>query len=497
MPLTLDWLLARDELDLRLVTDTDPAGVVIDWVHSIELPDPSPWLAGGELVLTVGLRLPRARAEQAAYVRRLSEAGVAALAFGTGVRFETVPDALQRACADLGVPLVDVPLPTPFVAVTQAIARRIAELQYESMERTVEFQRRLTSAALHDGARGVVRGLADELGGGVLLLDEHRHAVESERCRPDLADRVRRELDRHPGGARTSLRLADDDRSTEIQSLGGRADPRGWLAIDVTAAMSPTDRVLLNQAASVLTLLLDRPAELLAQRRRVGASVLDLLLDPAGAERGAEHLRAFGFEHDDDVVLLACTGLNDEQADAAAASLDLLRIPYVASALSDATLVIAVRSADADGAAEHLATHLSAAGARDATVGVSPALRQDAVYEGVSAARYAAESARWSHTRVGRHDSMTLAGVLADDEVRGRVTALAAAPMARLRDHPRLVESLEVFLRTNGSWETASRLLGVHRHTLRNRMARVEEITGLSMDVAENRVVLLLALLTR
>jgi purine catabolism regulator len=37
----------------------------------------------------------------------------------------------------------------------------------------------------------------------------------------------------------------------------------------------------------------------------------------------------------------------------------------------------------------------------------------------------------------------------------------------------------------------------VHRHTLRSRMARVEELTGLRLDVAEHRVLLHLALMSR
>ena len=57
--------------------------------------------------------------------------------------------------------------------------------------------------------------------------------------------------------------------------------------------------------------------------------------------------------------------------------------------------------------------------------------------------------------------------------------------------------SLEAFLHHNGSWETAARALGVHRHTLRARMARVEELTGLSLDSADNRVLLTLALMSR
>jgi len=60
-----------------------------------------------------------------------------------------------------------------------------------------------------------------------------------------------------------------------------------------------------------------------------------------------------------------------------------------------------------------------------------------------------------------------------------------------------LLRSLQVFLDHNGSWETAARALGVHRHTLRNRMSRVERLTGLSLDVAHHRVVLYLALATK
>jgi purine catabolism regulator len=92
--------------------------------------------------------------------------------------------------------------------------------------------------------------------------------------------------------------------------------------------------------------------------------------------------------------------------------------------------------------------------------------------------------------------------VLADEVVRERVWALAAPALEALRAGAGardgdLLASLDAFLRHNGAWEPAARELGVHRHTLRARMARVEELTGLGLDVAENRALLLLALLSR
>ena len=45
------------EMGLELVAGRDAADAPIRWVHSSELVDPTPWLSGGELILTTGLQL--------------------------------------------------------------------------------------------------------------------------------------------------------------------------------------------------------------------------------------------------------------------------------------------------------------------------------------------------------------------------------------------------------------------------------------------------------
>ena len=40
------------------------------------------------------------------------------------------------------------------------------------------------------------------------------------------------------------------------------------------------------------------------------------------------------------------------------------------------------------------------------------------------------------------------------------------------------MRSLEAFIEENGQWERAARRLYCHRHTLRYRIRRVEELTG-------------------
>lgn len=504
MTVNLSWLLGREQLGLRLVEGHAGSAATIRFAHAIELEDPTPWLDGGELVLTTGLRLSRARAEQAAYVERLAQADVAALAFGIGVRFDTIPHTVQDTCRDVGLPLVEVPLPTPFVAITQAVAARLAEQQNESMRHAVTFQQDMTKAALDDGTHGLVNRLALELNCRTLLLDEHQVVLSPSTPPTDLTDWVRHELAKvPPHGSRTGINVVGEHGSLEIQRLGDRTRSRGWLAVDSAEPLRPADRLLLNHAVSLITLQLDRPRELTDAHRRLGTTVLGLLLDSDLAEPSvADQLRHVGFEPGDQVSVILAAGRDSRSLLAPVSSwLETYKTPYVL-AYRPAGVVVLVRDFDADEVANTLSAALRELGHHDATLGVSGSLNQNHVRSGMTAAAHAVESARWERKRIGWYESFTLEAILGDETVRDRIRALAETSLTSLLDTSTtrdadLVESLEMFLRHNGSWEAASRALGVHRHTLRNRMARVEELTGMSLDVAQNRVVLLLALMTR
>jgi PucR family transcriptional regulator, purine catabolism regulatory protein len=57
-----------------------------------------------------------------------------------------------------------------------------------------------------------------------------------------------------------------------------------------------------------------------------------------------------------------------------------------------------------------------------------------------------------------------------------------------------LMRSLEAFIEENGQWERAARRLYCHRHTLRYRIRRVEELTGRNLNSARDRIEFWLAL---
>ena len=57
-----------------------------------------------------------------------------------------------------------------------------------------------------------------------------------------------------------------------------------------------------------------------------------------------------------------------------------------------------------------------------------------------------------------------------------------------------LMRSLEAFIEENGQWERAARRLYCHRHTLRYRIRKVEELTGRDLSSARDRIEFWLAL---
>jgi DNA-binding PucR family transcriptional regulator len=132
--LTVESLIA--ELGLELVAGADAARSHVRWVHSTELADPTPWLKGGELLLTTGLALngPKSQRE---LIDRLADHDIVGLGFGTGFTYKRMPAALVAAARRRDFPLFEVPYELPFIAITERAFAQLLEERYELLQRTM------------------------------------------------------------------------------------------------------------------------------------------------------------------------------------------------------------------------------------------------------------------------------------------------------------------------------------------------------------------------
>ncbi|MDT3400853.1 helix-turn-helix domain-containing protein, partial [Streptomyces sp. B1866] len=138
------------------------------------------------------------------------------------------------------------------------------------------------------------------------------------------------------------------------------------------------------------------------------------------------------------------------------------------------------------------------AGADGLAIGMSGPAGPSAAPGAYRQARQALSVARRRGRALVEHEQVAAGSVLpllADDAVR----AFADGMLRALREHDArgrgdLVASLRAWLAHHGQWDAAAADLGVHRHTLRYRMRRVEEILGRSLDDPDVRMELWLAL---
>ena len=112
-------------LQLQVVAGADGLDRTVTWAHVSELLDPTPWLLGGELLLTTGMGVPKSARAQRAYVKRLLDNDVAGLMISAQLHVPLQHEALLRAADDYGLPVLEAPLSVPFVAVVQEVATAV------------------------------------------------------------------------------------------------------------------------------------------------------------------------------------------------------------------------------------------------------------------------------------------------------------------------------------------------------------------------------------
>ncbi|HEX4437794.1 MAG TPA: PucR family transcriptional regulator ligand-binding domain-containing protein [Solirubrobacteraceae bacterium] len=371
MELTVESLIG--ELGLKLTTGQESAQAHVRWVHSTELSDPTPWLKGGEVLLTTGLQLEGPRSQRE-FLDRLATHKIAALGFGTGFSHRRLPAALVTAARKRDFPLFEVPYELPFIAITERAFARLLDERYELLQRNM-----------------VGDVLAEALSGH--LYPE------------DLQARLR------PFG------------------IGERIAVLAFRLQEPGAAAAAVERILQEE----------RVGNLVAIRAGLLCAVVD-------AEGGRSSF--------DPVVLAA-------------------RIKG------------------------ELATRFGEVGAATSRIAATQSLRLS-----FHEARCALEAVRLrngSAPEIATYEDLgafQLLLSLQDEEALSSYCRSVLGPIEHGEGDygDELVRSLDVFIEHNGHWEKAAGALYCHRHTLRYRIRRIEQLTGRDFSNARDRIEFWLAL---
>jgi purine catabolism regulatory family protein/PucR-like helix-turn-helix protein/diguanylate cyclase with GGDEF domain len=501
----LSDLVGRPELGIEVLCGALEHEV--RWVHVTELPDPTPYLREAELVLTNGLWLTQGVAV-GDYVARIASSHACGVLFGLLVERPQAPPELVAACRQAGLVLLTLPIEVPFTAVSQAMAELQADVRQRELARSISRGDALAQAvARGEDARGVLRLLTQDFDLPVALVDAGAHVLAAEGT--DAAVDGAAIAAALAGPARAEVTLGDGTVAT-LFGVGALDDREAALVcLRPLVELADAERAALEQTARFLTLELARRHALHAIESRFAGELLEILYDPGRRARELPgRLRSFAIDPDRPLATLSVAFVDEEAPPGLSELLgrELIRrgVPAVVPQGSDDAVAIVGWT---EGEVAALGQELADVLARDwpgrrAVVGVGGVaadhreLRRS-LLEAREARRVVQRRRRGpavaTFDHVGSHRMLM---ALHSEHTLGDFTAAVLGPIREhdARHRSDLEHTLRTFLDLGGRVNESAAALHVHVNTLRNRLAKVEELTGRDLSATDDRVDLYLAL---
>lgn len=505
---SLSQLLSLPDLGLRLV-QAGPGDPELSWASTTELLELGEHLEGGEIVLTTGLALGAEDPRWRDFVAGLNRARVAAIGFGVGVNHERIPAPLIAAASTYRVALVEVPPPVPFIAVSKAVAGLLRADELRSAQRALQAHQRLL-----EGAQGtqssaeVLASIAQAVGRQLALLAADGTPIAST---AGFAASSRAGGDPAQGGARAEVESIDVDAASGIRLVLAGGEPLG-----------PEGRAVVAAGAMVLGLGLrgERGADE-RERDRWARLTEGLLRGTLGGSAGVGAVRLLQPEVEvpHRVRAVAVQGAAEDLAAWRRAPRSGWDRLVTAGEPGSPGIALAWQLSDGDEAAVERVIAAASAHGLDTVVGRPVGFEEAAqscrsaqarvsdlsslaqLYEAprTPVTVWADRSSPLLETLISEHrgeglPSAVLGPLAPADPGLSEHRAPSGVDSAQAGELAELRHTLRTLLMHHGQRGPAAAELGVHRNTLRDRVRRIERLTGRSLDHPDDRAELWLAL---
>lgn len=438
------------------------------WVAVTEQEDPQRFLNGGELILTTGMRLKSA-AEQRRFVRQVQRAGAVGIGFGVGLTHDAVPPALIAEANRWGLPVVEVPYETPFIAIGKIVADAQSADHLVKLERLIAGHQILARALLTGG------GLAE-------LLKHLGSMLRTEIVLTQFTAQLYNSVPGHPA------HTAEGWASYPIPT--GRRD-----ACTLWVKQPFEDSGIVGYAQNLISVELNNMVkQRQAQRALAGQVLEDVIHGTLETSEATRRLAGVGINSTrKNVVLLAESAAHNKQLGSSSLP-QPLEAAVSAVVGKDLVVVMPDDGSGASALARRLSDHLAEAGIH-ATIGIGGAYTKP---NGLRWSYFEARDAATHGLPVNEPERLSLTSLLlASEDVPLADMANESLNPLRAFDAAHgaeLMTTLESYLNNNGSVAAVAEELTLHRNTVRYRLAQITELTGYDPAQTPDRVQLWLAL---
>jgi purine catabolism regulator len=408
----------------------------------------------------------------------------------------------------------------PFIAITERAFSRLVNDQYDVLRRDSAVHEQLERLVIEGrGLEAIVVAIAGAAGGTAVVHDAAGVvvALHPKRGRLDagalraLGEEVARRGASASVGAFEPAEPSLAGRAISVPVPGRRGgSPVAWLTVVADRAqLAEFERLVARHAAMAVALELMRERVVRETERRLAGNVLaEALSGRLEPDELHGRLRPFGVGERAALLLYEVDdpGAAEAPLETALASAGSGGLVAATSTGGRSYLCAVVDGAGPDPV--KMADQTRAELARRAgpvRVAASRVLPVGSLRRAFHEARCALEATAVGNGTapdVATHEDLgafTLLLSLQDDEALRAYSDGILEPIDATDGEygDELLRSLEAFIDHNGNWERAARDLYCHRHTLRYRIRKVEELTGRDLSRATDRIELWLALRAR
>jgi PucR family transcriptional regulator, purine catabolism regulatory protein len=266
-------------IEARVVAGVAGLGNGVSATHILEQPDWQPWVRGGELVLTTGMKFPKNSAAQEEFIRAPARLGVSGLLLAVGRFRQTFPKAMLQTADELGFPLLELPFAVPFVDVTQTVHLALLQKKEALIEHADRLQRQISQAAVFaKSLQDLTDAFGEILQTCVVFSDPQRRILAISHSFDDPWQKLRTDqsIPQHWQATESTLEplLAIDRMACAVRDAGGF---RGALWLRRRQQPELETRVLVHAATVFAVHLAQQQTKGLIESR-LNYNILDALL---------------------------------------------------------------------------------------------------------------------------------------------------------------------------------------------------------------------------
>lgn len=477
MTMTINDIVKNPHLKTSVIAGADGINNTVTWAHSCELKDPTPWLTGGELIMTNGLAIPPDEKGQIEYLLLLVHAGASGIAISHGLHAPTLTDGLLLTANKNGFPILLTDYEVPWIFFSQTIAASNSNQEYTQVTQTLRIYDIVRKFIGNTPPAIFIEELEEIIKSNLYVMDTNSKRLILSDDEENIFHHFE-EIISYNMPSSIQRTIQDDYTIIKVPIVSTRPA----LLLVISESINTPNNLILRHIATIMGLILEKDTVIYERQRRVGAELMLQMIEDEITEEIAATLLAEHNLANESLYIIACSipeALRKE------AWLHYIlydqNIPHLLVYQENALLILTPMVSE-------VIDILHNEVPRQVYLGISEVIDQfsrapDAYQE----ALWALRSAKMNNNDTVYYKSKELPISPFLPQNRLEAQQIVNNILGELLQYDKsrdtqLIETLYVYLRENRSWKITANKLHIHKQTLVYRIKRIEEISGVSLD---------------